>query len=425
MKTIQETILEIARGRGVLEAALKQVGPPVNYKQTESWPTDRDIDACRKAVKLVPPKGAEFGKTEVFYLIVRDYDRTRAIALNQAIYAQLQTRFQELRDSKAHSMVEELNKTVALAKADLDESTGRLAATEKEIGGDLAELRSMQDIGAGDSALRRSVEEIRNQLREARTAEKANLELLDVLKEAQYDPGRLVAIPNRLLESQPSLKRIKDGLVDAQLATAKLLGTRSADHPLVKSARESEEEIGRHLHDELALAIRGMEVEVNLSVQRQKLLRDQLAAATGRLNRLAEIRASYETQAAENRHRTTLAEHAEQNLAEARAELAGAKATSLISRIDTPDTGAKPIGPGRTVIAFCGILAGLITGLGVAFLSLPTNSPSSIPNKKTAVTDHFSQIPTDETVANSKGHNGHGKLTFKKALEKIHFNGLI
>ena len=271
--------------------------------------------------------------------------------LNEAIYDRLQTRFQQLRNEKARSMVDELNKTASLAKADLAESTGRLAAVETGIGGDLAELRSMQDVGGSDSALRRSVEEIRNQLREARTTAKSDAELLAVLKAAQDDPGRLVAAPNRLLESQPALKRLKDGLLDAQLATAKLLGTRSADHPLVQAARQTEEEIGRHLHDELALAIRGMEVESRLNADRQKLLEEQFAAANERLNRLAEIRASYETQTAENRNRTALAERAEQNLAEARAALAGAKVASLISRIDAPDAGAKPIGPGRTLIA--------------------------------------------------------------------------
>lgn len=419
MKTIQETILEIARSRSVLEAALKQVGPPVNNTTPEIWPTASDIDLCRKAVKLLPPKGAEFGKTEVFYLTVRDCDRDRAIALNQAIFDQLQSRFQQLRDAKARSMVEELNKTVALAKADLAETTGKLAATEKQIGGDLAELRAMQDIGAGDSALRRSVEDIRNQLREAHTTQKANEELLKVLREAQDDPGRLVAIPNRLLESQPALKRIKDGLVDAQLNTAKLLGARSSDHPLVQAARWSEEEIGRHLHNELNLAIHTMEIELDLNADRQKLLDDQLATAVGRLKGLAEIRASYETQAAENRHRTTLAERAEQNLAEARSALAGAKATSLISRIDLPDAGAKPIGPGRTIIAMSGILGGLLTGLGVVFLSLPTKLPANAPATKTELADanHSDQIPADG--------NGHGHLTFQKALEKIHFNGIF
>ncbi|MGA2797866.1 MAG: Wzz/FepE/Etk N-terminal domain-containing protein [Thermoguttaceae bacterium] len=425
MKTIQETLLEIARSRGVLEAALKQVGPPADCIQAESWPTDRDIEACRKAVKLLPPKGAEFGKTEVFYLTVRDHDRSRAIALNEAIYDRLQTRFQQLRDAKAHSMVDELSKTASLAKADLSESTGRLAAVETRIGGDLAELRSMQDIGASDSALRRSVEEIRNQLREARTTAKSDAELLSVLHAAQDDPGRLVAAPNRLLESQPALKRLKDGLLDAQLATAKLLGTRSADHPLVKAAQETEEEIGRHLHDELALAIRGMEVEMHLNADRQKLLEDQFAAATGRLNSLAEIRAQYETQTAENRNRTALAERAEQNLAEAQAVLAGAKVASLISPIDAPDAGAKPIGPGRSIIAMSGILGGLIVGLGVVFLSLPTKAASSVPEENSAGTNRLSRSTLHESAEKTDGRNGCGALTIKTALEKIHLNGIF
>ncbi len=210
MKTIQETLLEIARSRGVLEAALKQVGPPADCNKTESWPTDRDIEACRKAVKLLPPKGAEFGKTEVFYLTVRDHDRDRAIALNEAIYDRLQTRFQQLRDAKARSMVDELSKTASMAKADLAESTGRLAAVETGIGGDLAELRAMQDIGAGDSALRRSVEEIRNQLREARTTAKANEELLAVLKAAQRRSrpiGGRSKPPARIAARAKTLKR--------------------------------------------------------------------------------------------------------------------------------------------------------------------------------------------------------------------------
>jgi polysaccharide biosynthesis transport protein len=340
--------------------------------------------------------------------------------LNSAICDQLQTRFQQIRDAKARSMVEELNKTVALAKADLAESTGRLSSTETAIGGDLAELRAMQDIGAGDSALRRNAEEIRNQLRETRTTAKATEELLVVLHDAKADPGRLIAAPNRLFESQPSLRRLKDGLVDAQLATAKLLGTRSIEHPLVKAARQSEEEIGRHLHNELALAVRGLEVELRLNADRQNILENQLASITNRLNKLAEIRASYETQAAENRHRTALTERAEQNLAEARSALAGSTAASLISRIDAPDTGSKPVGPGRAIIALSGIVAGLITGLGIVFLSLPTATVSNDADKKTAAAFEH-RLPACETAPNHNGGNGHGHLTFKKALEKINY----
>jgi polysaccharide biosynthesis transport protein len=400
MKTVQETLLEVAKSRGVLEAALREVGSPAAYKNPAVWPTDRDILATAKHVKLVPPKGAEFGKTEVFYLTVRAEDRARSVALNEAIFRQLQTRFQQLRDAKAQSMVDELSKTVHLAKADLDEATGRLASTENRVGSDLAELRSMQDMASSDSALRRSGEEIRTQLRENAGAEKVNQELLAVLTQAQDDPGRFVATPNRLLESHPSLRRLKDGLVDAQLRTAALLGTMTAEHPRVQAAKESEEEIGRQLHQELVLAGRGVEVELRVIVDRRVLLEDQLAKTNERLRGLANVRAGYANQVTETKNRAVLLERAEQNLAEAHAARASAKAASLISRIDSPDAGIRPVGPGRIVIALCGVLGGLLSGLGIVFLSVPTGTIVRSSN------------------SSSNGHtNGH--LSLKRALQTL------
>ena len=75
MKTVQETILELAKGRAVLLGALQEVGPACGQAAAGDWPTDRDVEELRQAVKLSPPKGAEFGATEVFYLEVRDHDR--------------------------------------------------------------------------------------------------------------------------------------------------------------------------------------------------------------------------------------------------------------------------------------------------------------------------------------------------------------
>ena len=229
MKTVQETILEVAKSRSVLEAALREVGPPADCKTPTPGPPTATSSRPATTSSWLPPKGAEFGKTEVFYLNVRAEDRQRSVALNEAIFKQLQANFQELRDAKAQSMVDELTKTVSLAKADLDRATAAIQLTENRVGSDLAELRSMQDMAASDSALRRSGEEIRAQLRENVLADKTNRELLAVLAAAQNDPGRLVAAPNRLLESHPSLRRLKDGLIDAQLRTSALLGTMSAE----------------------------------------------------------------------------------------------------------------------------------------------------------------------------------------------------
>lgn len=378
MKTIQETILEVAKSRGVLAAALREIGPPADC---EAWPTDRDIVEVRKKIKIAPPKGAEFGKTEVFYLTVRAEDHARSIALNEALFKHLQSHFQQIRDAKAQSMIDELSKTVGLAKADLGAATAKLASTEKRVGSDLAELRSMQEMASSDSALRRSGEDIRTQLRETAAAEKVNQELLAVLTRAQDEPGRFIATPNRLLESYPSLRRLKDGLVDAQLRTAALSGAMAAAHPRVIAAKESEEEVGRQLHAELALARRGAEVEGKVLADRRALLTEQLADTNRRLQGLADVRADYANQVAESKNRSILLERAEQNLAEAQAARASAKASSLISRIDAPDAGIRPVGPSRAVIALCGVVGGLLAGFGLVFLSVPaeTESPSTEP----------------------------------------------
>lgn len=412
MKTVQETILEVAKSRSVLRAALIEVGPPADYRDSAAWPTERDIVDARDGIKLAPPKGAEFGKTEVFYLNIRSEDRRRSVALNEAIFRQLLVHFQQLRNAKAESMVEELTKTVALARADLDRATATLEATEKRVGSDLAELRSMQDMATGDSPLRRSAEEIRAQLRENVLADKTDRQLLDVLTEAEKDTGRLVAIPNRLLESYPSLRRLKDGLIDAQLRTSELLGKMSTEHPYVIAAKEAEEEIGRSLHRELTIARRGIEVDLQMLANRRTLLESQLAKTAERQASLAAVRATYTNEVAEAKNRTVLLERAEQNLAEARAAQASAKAASLISRIDTPDTGIRPIGPSRAVIVLAGIIGGLLAGFGIVFLSMPTTATATAASAST--NGYQSNHTPAGVVVQANGH-----LSINRALHKL------
>ena len=186
-----------------------------------------------------------------------------------------------------------------------------------------------------------------------------------------------MATPNRLLDSHPSLRRLKDGLIDAQLRTATLLGTMSAEHPKVQAAKEAEEEIGRHLHNELALARRGVEVELQVIADRRVLLEEQLAKTNERLDAWPTSGPGYTNEVAETKNRAMLLERAEQNLAEARAARASAKAASLISRIDMPDAGIYPVGPGRIAIALSGLVGGLLAGFGVVFLAVPSAQPTA------------------------------------------------
>ena len=203
LKVTQETILEIGKSPGVLAAALAEVGPPANDRHPEAWPTPEDVADLADAVRFTPPKGAELGATEVFYVKVKDRDRLRAANLATAICNQLQIRFQKLRDQRSQSMADELSKTVAMAQADLETSTGRLTKMEREVGPDLAELRDLQEQSSGNSDLRRRTVEIENELRQAQTAERNNRELLALLTAARDNPGTLLATPNRLLDCSP------------------------------------------------------------------------------------------------------------------------------------------------------------------------------------------------------------------------------
>ncbi|NQU21381.1 MAG: hypothetical protein HQ567_08870 [Candidatus Nealsonbacteria bacterium] len=431
MKTVQETILELVRSRGVLAPALEEVGPPTDYKQAvTAWPTPRDVAKVRDAVKLTPPKGAEFGETEVFYLNVRDHSRDRAEALTGAICSRLQARLQRLRDTKAHSMIDELTNAAQVAQTDLDESTERLIETERQVGSDLAELRVLNDAGSGESALRRTIAEIRGELRETAATHTGNQQLLDLLKGAKDDPGQLVATPNRLLVSQPALRRLKDGLVDAQLRTAALQGNMSTEHPLVRAAKLSEDEIGRHLHDELAIAVRGLEVELHLSGDRMTMLQQQLDNATGRLDRLAAVRATYANQVAQNSNRSELLKRAEENLGEARAALASANASSLIARIDAPQAGLYPVGPSRSMIALAGLVGGLLIGFGTLFLTAQPATPtqSATPAQPAMPERIIQPRPVDlnlpvrpRTEATEPAEAPLSGLSIHRALEKIDY----
>jgi len=349
---------------------------------------------------------------------VRDHDRARATALCRAVCDQLQVHFQKLRDEKARSMIRELARSVELARAELDLSTARLSAIEAEVGSDLGELRALDDGTADDSALQQTKGEIQAELRRIATARNSQEQLLALLRVSQNDAGRLLAAPRDLLESQPALRQLKEGLLAAQIHTAQLLGTMSEEHPEVRAARESEEEIGRHLHNELAIAVRGLEAELEMTRQREALLNIQLAQANQRLSRLARLRAPYANQVAENAHSQVLLERAEQTLADARARQAAANAATLITRLDSPDAGHRPVGPGRAMIALGGIAGGVLLSLGLWVLQLPVPlGHTRLGPAESNGRAHTAGVPVVEPA--SKPQNGNGRLSIQQALQRL------
>jgi succinoglycan biosynthesis transport protein ExoP len=367
MKVTQETILEMCKSQRVLEGALQEV----SEAGSGAWPSLEEVADLRDAVTLNAPSGIEFGKTEISYLNVHDRDRQRAMALAAAVSKHLEAGVRRLRDSKAQSMVAELSKTVGVAEAEMADATGRLANIEQEVGADLSDLRNMELSATGDSDLRRRLNSIEDELRLARVDRQTNEELRKLLLASQNDAGHLVATPGRLLSSQPALQRLKEGLVAAQLKTSQLSGHLTAAHPSVVAAREEEREIAQHLHRELAVAVRGVEVDLRLANERLGSLEVQRADLDARLERLAALRPKYSAVLAEVKQRNEVLAEARRKLSVARSAQAAAQSASVITFVDTPVVGNHPVGPSRATILLFGLIGGLAIGFGVLFLTVP------------------------------------------------------
>jgi len=370
MKNAQETIQEIARKHNVVAAALSEVGPESNWA-SKSWPHPSDIEDLQGDISVSAPNGAEFGKTEVIHLTVAAGTKQRAIDLTQATGNALEARLKEIRVDKSGSVIVELENTLELAKKELEDTTARISKVEGEVGADLGELRILNDVGAGESNLRQSLTQIKNELRQAKSVHNVQLQQRTLIKEARKNPESFVATPNQLLETQPSLRRLKDGLVDAQLRRASLVGKMNPRHPSVLAAQEAEAQVRARLYDELELALLGLNAELAISENQVTNLERQLGEVQTRLDTLAKLRAGYGNLVAELKQRSQIVETARQDLANAKASQEAALSASLITRLDDPQTGLNPSGIGRTQIVLISTIGGFLIGIGLVFFKAP------------------------------------------------------
>ncbi len=406
MKTAQETLLELARNQNALAAALREAGPPPERRSSAPFPSPDEVDGLRDDITIKAPGGAEFGRTEVLHVSVKARTQERAVILATAVCDQLEKNLQTLRDRRASSVIEELTRSLQLAQIDLLAATNKLQDLEASVGGDLHELRLLNQSGAGESNLRSSLSQIKNELRAARAAYDDKHEQLKFLESANQDVKQVVAMPNRLLESQPALKRLKDGLVDAQLRTAELSGTMSKDHPKVQAALSAEAAVMTDLRKELEVAMRGLKADLAISGALVASLEQQKNSAEQRLDRLAGLRARYGTLEADVKQRTEIVQKATQELSDARANLAASSAASLITRIDAPQPGSRPLGPGRSLICIAGVMGGLATGMGLVFLVSPqgqaagrrwSDSVTTLSRRATDLIPGFGRRRSDQT----------------------------
>ena len=245
------------------------------------------------------------------------------------MFDNLTEQMRKVRRVRADSVIAELSHVRDLARSDLDKAAARMREIEVNFGTDLGELRNLSDAISGEGANRRALEEITKALAVA----ELDLEKLEsfnkLLLAGTRDPQHLLVSGGDLLASQPSLQRLKDGLIDAQLAASQLSGIYTDENPKQKAAVAAEKEIRRRMQQEAAAVIRAMEPMLQLERERVARLQARKSQLRERLNHLAKIRTDYAKIDAEVRHRTQQLADAERSLIEARASRSAALSTIL------------------------------------------------------------------------------------------------
>ena len=381
MKAAQETIMEMAKNRQVVHDTLELVGAERSsrswFGSEEVFPSDRAVETfALNNISVHAPKGVEFGNTEVLYLDIKADTQARALKLVTTLTTSLDKRLRSVRGSRAKSVIAELQTAKEAAMQQLAETTQRIQLMESQVGVALGDLRGMTDSLSGGANSRTQLDQLDSELRIATTEYQQMLADLELMNEALQDPSAYVLAPNSVLNSQPGLKKLREGLADAQLATSQLNGRFTDSHPLVAAARTAQTAIEVRLSSQLQSAKISLEQDVQTTQHRINRLKDQRAASEKRLDSLAGIRSEYANLVSEIKTRSAILEQNERELAEAQASLQASETVSLLTKLDKPQVSDCPIGPGRlTITAICGI-GGLLLGLGFVFAVTPIDGNS-------------------------------------------------
>ncbi|MEZ6133979.1 MAG: hypothetical protein R3C53_03615 [Pirellulaceae bacterium] len=375
MKAAQETVLEMAHNTQVLQQALTTVGHDPKWfglYQSKQPPTSAEIESLAKSgIEVRAPRGAELGTTEVIYLDVRDHSPKRALQLNRAVCDALEQQLQAVRQARADGVISELTTARDVAQQSLNSATQRLQRIEAEAGADLSDLRSLTDANTGGSTNRQVLDSIKAEMRSVEVQLHQLATDMKLAHNSFDDPDQLLVTPSRLVTSQAGLLKLREGLAAAKIKTSDLKGRFTEKHPIVLAALETEGRLREQLREELGLAIQTLTNDIEVAEQQYAKLQSQQEQLESRLSRLAEVRALYANVAAEVRARSQELQDIERELSQTVAARDAAVTSSLITRLDAPMIGEKPIGPGRSTILAGSTFGGLFFGLGIVFLLTP------------------------------------------------------
>jgi polysaccharide biosynthesis transport protein len=414
MKAAQETVLEMARNSSVVHEALATVGREPSWfglYQSKTPPSPSEIESLAKSgIEVRAPRGAELGTTEVIYLDVKQKSTARAVKLSIALCDALENQLKAVRQARASAVVAELTTARNAAQQSLQEATAVLQKIEAEAGSDLSDLRGLTDSNSGGNTNRQVLDTIKAEIRQVELQKNQLAIDLNLAKESFDNPDHLLVTPSRLVANHAGLRKLREGLADAKIATSGLKGRFFETSPMVHAAVETEGRIRDQLREELGLAVQTLLKDIEVTDQQFNKLQSQQRLLESRLSRLAEIRAEYSNTVSAVRARNQDLQEIERELAQANASLEAAAISSLVTRLDAPIVGESPIGPGRSTILAGVTFGGLFFGLGVVFLLTPLDGKfnygrrlnDQTRNDSRRVNDVPTPVPSSRSKSSSK-----------------------
>ncbi len=364
LKSAQETILHIARKPQVIYDALIDAG--LNPARLDA----QTIEDWQQLVSVVAPNGNEFGKTEVFVLGVRGRSLEQATQVVDALTTQTENHLRQYRSRLLESMECELAASLEQGGRQYAELAERVGEIERSVGAELPALRAMIESNSMGSDLQHALEQVRTEIRTG-TAELERAERQrDLLGLAANDEAsEFVSTSSDLIELQPVLKRLVDGLVDARLALSAAMGKYNEGHPSISNARSSVNETSATLRSELLATAAGLEMQIAMYGQKLARLTRSEAEYSERLIGLGKLRVEYKSLIDEMTRRSESLTKSRTDLAEIQS-LAGASINvSLITRVGDPQLATRADGLSKRAMALAGLMAGLLGGLGIVLLN--------------------------------------------------------
>ena len=372
MKTTQETILELAKSRGVLLKALAKVGPATNGR-VKAWPGELALESVQATSRSCRPRARSSARPKCFTSRWQTATASGRSSWPRRSAANCKIAWPQLREAKARSTIDELTHS-------RQPGAGRTWPRRPQAIGQGGARRWQRPGRAADPQPNPPREtaicgarpiELEKELRGFQATQIENEESLKLLERSADRSEQAVGQPQRAAQVAAGAGPL-EGRAGRRPAAQRPDAGNDVGRPSAGAGpRAAEDVIRQQLHEEIDVAIQGVEVD-----QPRRCRSHPHAGIAGCRDptaiRPAGLGASRVFEpGGGGRSRAESLKTVEHELAEVRASQAAARTASLISPVDDPDTGTRPLGPGKTTIAAGGFGGGLTLSLAILFWSIP------------------------------------------------------